>query len=76
MGELIIALNNTTLGKSPEPDGIANLEVLVNCGSCLKSSLLFLFNRLWDTENIPSDLTDANMTIFFKKGDRNLCNNY
>ena len=45
-------------------------------GDYLKSSLLLLFNRFWDTEVIPADLIAANITVLFKKGDRSLCNNY
>ena len=45
-------------------------------GDYLKSSLLLLFNRFWDTEVIPGDLIDANITVLFKKGDRSLCNSY
>ena len=47
-------------------------------GDYLKSSLLLLLNRFWDTEVIPGDLMiiDANITVLFKKGDRSLCNNY
>jgi len=69
------ALNNTKLGKSPGPDGILP-EILVLGGDYLKPSLLLLFNRIWDTEVIPGDLIDANITVLFKKGDRSLCNNY
>ena len=77
MDELNTALNNTKLGKSSGPDGIHVLpEILVFGGDYLKSSLLLLFNRFWDTEVIPGDLIDANITVFFKKGDHSLCNNY
>ena len=77
MDELNTALNNTKLGKSSGPDGIHILpEILVFGGDCLKSSLLLLFNRFWDTKVIPGDLIDANITVFFKKGDHSLCNNY
>ena len=75
MDELNTALNNTKLGKSSGPDGILP-EILVFGGDYLKSSLLLLFNRFWDTEVIPGDLIDANITVFFKKGDRSLYNNY
>ena len=75
MDELNTALNNTKLGKSSGPDGILP-EILVFGGDYLKSSLLLLFNRFWDTEVIPGDLIDANITVLFKKGDRSLCNNY
>ena len=75
MDELNTALNNTKLGKSSGPDGILP-EILVFGGDYLKSSLLLLFNCFWDTEVIPGDLIDANITVFFKKGDRSLCNNY
>ena len=66
MDELNTALNNTKLGKSSGPDGILP-EILVFGGDYLKSSLLLLFNRFWDTEVIPADLIDANITVLFKK---------
>ena len=75
MDELNTALNNTKLGKSSGPDGILR-EILVFGGDYLRSSLLLLFNRFWDTEVIPGDLIDANITVLFKKGDRSLSNNY
>ena len=74
MDELNTALNNTKLGKSSGPDGILP-EILVFGGDYLKSSLLLLFNHFWDTEVIPGDLIDANITVLFKKGDRSLGNN-
>ena len=30
----------------------------------------------WVTENLPSEITDPNITILFKKGDRSQCGNY
>ena len=75
MDELNTALNNTKLGKRPGPDGILS-KILLFGGDYLKSSLLLLFNRFWDTKVISVDLIDANITVLFKKGDRSLCNNY
>ena len=67
--ELVTALKNTKLGKSPGPDGVLP-EVLVTGGASL--FLLSLFTIFWTTENIPADLADPNITILFKKGDRRL----
>ena len=30
----------------------------------------------WVTEKLPSEITDPNITILFKKGDRSQCGNY
>ena len=75
MEELETALKNTKLRKSPGPDGIIP-EVIVHGGKALWTFLLTLFNLFWLTEKLPSDLTDANISILFKKGDRSLCENY
>ena len=42
----------------------------------LRAFLLVLFNICWLTEIIPLDWIDANIAIFFKKGDRSYCGNY
>ena len=73
--ELLTALKNTKLGKSPGPDGVLP-EVLVTGGTSLRTFLLSLFTIFWTTENIPADLVDPNITILFKKGDRSQCGNY
>ena len=75
MAEVETAINNTKLRKSPGPDGILP-EILAHGGSALRSFLLDIFNLLWTTEDLPSDWTDANICILFKKGDRSQCGNY
>lgn len=73
--ELEKALQNTRLGKSPGPDGILP-EILVHGGVRLRVFLFAIITLFWNTESVPSDLTDPNITILFKKGDRSLCGNY
>ena len=75
MAELDKALKNTKQRKSPGHDGVIP-EVVVHGGHLLRTFLLTLFNLFWLTEKIPSDLTDANIYILFKKGDRSSCENY
>eukprot|EP00795_Rhopilema_esculentum_P010044 gene10044-biopygen12706 len=73
--ELDTALKNTKLGKSPGPDGVLP-EVLVHGGNTLKAFLFAIISMFWITENMPSEVTDPNITILFKKGDRSQCGNY
>ena len=60
MEEVEKAINNTKVKKSSGPDGIIP-EVLVYGGHVLRSFLLAIFNQTWQTELMPSDLTDANI---------------
>ena len=73
--ELDTAFKSTKLGKNPCLDGVQP-EVLVHGGNTLKSFLFAIISMFWVTENIPSEVTDPNITILFKKGDRSQCGNY
>ncbi|XP_065062396.1 uncharacterized protein LOC135689175 [Rhopilema esculentum] len=73
--ELDTALKNTKLVKSPGPDGVLP-EVLVHGGNTLKAFLFAIISMFWITENMPSEVTDPNITILFKKGDQSQCGNY
>ena len=73
--ELDTALKNTKLGKGPGPDGVLP-EVLVHGGNTIKAFLFAIIAMFWVTENLPSEITDPNITILFKKGDRSQCGNY
>ena len=73
--ELDQALKNTKLGKSPGPDGVLP-EVLIYGGGRLKAFLFSILTLFWNSEVIPSDMTDPNITKLFKKGDKSQCGNY
>ena len=73
--ELDKALKNTKLGKSPGPDGVLP-EIVVHGGARLRAFLFSIITLLWVSEDIPADMTDPNITILFKKGDRAQCGNY
>ena len=45
-------------------------------GNTLKAFLFAIISMFWVTENLPSEITDPNITILFKKGDRSQCGNY
>lgn len=75
MEEVEKAINNTKVKKSSGLDGIIP-EVLVYGGNGLRSFLLAIFNRIWMTELMPSDFTDANIPILFKRGNRSQHGNY
>ena len=72
--ELHQALKNTKLGKSPGPDGVLP-EVLIHGGVRLKAFLFAILTLFWTSEDIPSDMTDPNITKLFKKGDKSQCGN-
>lgn len=61
--------------KSPGPDNIP-LELLAHGGEALTIRLHRLFLRIWEEEEVPADLKDANIVAIFKKGDRGICGNY
>ena len=63
-------LNNTKTGKGAGPDGVLP-ETLVHGGNRLKAFLFTIISMFWMTENLPSDVTDPNISILFKKGDCN-----
>ena len=64
--ELNQALKSTELGKSPGRDGILP-EILVRGGVRLRTLLFSIISLFWTLEEIPSDLTDPNITKLFKR---------
>ena len=69
------ALTHMKPGKAPGPDNIP-LELITNGGPELRNRLMLLILKIWETKTLPSDFRDANIITFFKKGDRENCNNY
>ena len=73
--ELDKSVNNTKTRKSAGPDGVLP-EILVHGGNRLKAFLFTIISMIWMTENLPWDVSDPNISIFFKKGYRSQCGNY
>ena len=61
--------------KAPGPDSIPNL-VLKKCSHNLAPAVTCLFQKSLDSEKLPKDWTDANVSPIFKKGDRHIPANY
>ena len=61
--------------KANGPDNIPNL-VLKNCATALAPGITLIFQKSIDSGTLPKDWTDANVAPVFKKGDRNLAENY
>ena len=61
--------------KSQGPDNI-HAKIIKETKSELSKPLSILFNKVYDTGDIPQIWKSANITPLFKKGDRTLVNNY
>ena len=62
-------------GKAPGADAIP-AEVYKHGGDTLLHKLTDLFRRMWDEEVIPQQLNYASIIRLYKKGNRQLCDNY
>ena len=61
--------------KAPGPDNIS-LELIKHGGSPLKTRIFLLLLRIWEKEEVPSNLRDANVVTIYKKWDKSVCGNY
>ena len=61
--------------KATGPDGIP-AEVFKAGGLLLTHELLLLLTKIWQNEEISTDLRDALIVTIFKKGDKSDCGNY
>ena len=61
--------------KAPGPDAIPNL-VLETCAENIGPSLTLIFQKSLDSGVLPLDWLTANVSCAYKKGDRNLAENY
>ena len=68
-------LGGLSSGKAPGADAIP-AEVYKHGGDTLLQKLTDLFHRMWDEEVIHQQLKDASITRLYKKGNRQLCDNY
>ena len=73
--ELCLAINWTKNNKAPGPDGIP-AEIFKVGGQMLALKLRQLFLKVWENEDLPPDLKNANIVTIFKKGDKSVCGNY
>ena len=69
------AVKTLQTNKSPGLDNIFN-EFIINGGESLYLTLAIFFNMCLDNHIFPDDLKLSNIIPLFKKGKRNLCNNY
>ena len=69
------AIKQLSSGKAPGADAIPT-EVYKHVGDTLLQKLTDLFRRMWDEEVIPQQLKDASIIRLYKKGNRQLCDNY
>ena len=75
LAETILSIRQMKNGKAPGVDGIP-AEVLKHGEDELASRLHHLILLIWQTEEITSDLQDADIVKIFKKGDKSECGNY
>ncbi len=61
--------------KAAGPDGIP-AEILKKDGLELLYHIHALLLKVWEKEELPSELRDALIVIIFKKGDKAKCGNY
>ncbi|XP_026678517.1 HEAT repeat-containing protein 5B [Diaphorina citri] len=75
MDELHEAILKMKSGKSPGPDGILS-EQLKNLSIYWLNELRILFDDIMENNNVPQSLAKLDMVMIFKKGDKNLPENY
>eukprot|EP00975_Prorocentrum_lima_P005606 1216002-Prorocentrum_lima.AAC.1 len=61
--------------KAAGPDGV-RMELYKHLPDQALLQILATFNDWWIREDIPEDLTDAQVVLIYKKGDTNLFENY
>ena len=69
------AIKQLSTGKAPGADAIP-AEVYKHGGDTLLQKLTDLFCRMWDEEVIPQQLKDVSIIHLYKKGNRQVCDNY
>ncbi|KAJ3595710.1 hypothetical protein NHX12_005013 [Muraenolepis orangiensis] len=68
-------LANLNVSKSPGPDGVQP-RLLKELNSVLSLPLSIIFNTSLESMKLPEEWKNANVTAIFKKGKRNLPENY
>ena len=69
------AIKQLSTGKAPGADAIP-AEVCKHGGDMLLQKLTYIFCHMWDEEVILQQLKDASIIRLYKKGNRQLCDNY
>ena len=69
------AIKQLSTGKAPGADAIP-ADVYNHGGDTLLQRMTDMFCRMWDKEVIPQQLKDASIIRLYKKGNRQLCDNY
>lgn len=75
MTEIQDAIRSLKNNKATGPDGIP-AEILKEGGSELLYHIHTLLLKVWEKEELPSELRDALIVTIFKKGDKAECGNY
>jgi hypothetical protein len=75
MDELCKTIRNTKNRKTPGPDGILN-EQIKNLNHFWLNKLLVLYNNIIETQQIPRGFASSNITMIYKKGNREDPENY
>ena len=74
--ELKKAIAELQNSKSPGEDGLP-VEIFKHGGAPLEERLLNLFSQIWQTENTPNQLKNAQIVTLYKnKGSKAECSNY
>ena len=69
------AIKQLSTGKAPGADAIP-ADVYKHGGGALLRKLTDLFCRVWDEKVTPQQLKDASIIRLYKKGNRQVCDNY
>ena len=72
---VIKLLSNINISKSTGPDKIPNI-ILKNCAQQIAPGMCAIFQKSLDSEELPEDWINANITPVYKKGDVHLPENY
>lgn len=75
LDEVEKAIRQMKCGKSAGPDGIPP-EIFVYGGPEVAKNLHEIIVIIWNSENIPAELINANIITIFKKNDRHNVSNY
>ena len=57
------------------PDNVP-FELLNSAGPAVKSRLMELLTKIWNSDSVPPNFKNANIITIFKKGERMSCGNY
>ena len=75
MEEIMWAINKLKREKAPGPDGIP-IEFFKEMKETQLRIIQTLIDKWWNGEIIPEDLTQAQVILLYKKGDKNNLANY